>query len=109
MRDDEAPEAARAQAVIVAGAEALREAEGGCREDLVRAWFIFSAQPAVSHLLPAPRDMPAHLLREGGNALAAARSAGLTRCREWRPALAEREGIIYECQRLLGGAASCAR
>lgn len=95
VRDDEAPEAARAQAVIVAGAEALREPEGGCSEDLVRAWFIFSAQPAVSHLLLAPRDMPAHLLREGVAALAAARSAGLTRRREWRPALAEREGVTH--------------
>jgi len=96
VRDDEAPEAARARAVIVAGAEALREPEGGCSEDLVRAWFILSARSAVSHLLLAPRDMPAHQLREGVAALDAARGAGLARRREWRPALAEREGVTHE-------------
>jgi hypothetical protein len=96
VRDDEAPDAARAQAVIAEGAEALREPEGGFSEDLVRAWFILSAQPAVSHILLAPRDLPAQLLREGVAVLEAARSAGLARRREWRPALAEREGIAPE-------------
>lgn len=93
VRDDDDPEAARAEVVIVEGAEALREPEGGFSEDLARAWFIWTAQPVVSHVLLAPRALPDAELDQLVQFLADARSAGLERRREWRSQLAEREGI----------------
>ena len=57
VRDGDSPEAARAEVVIVEGAEALREPEGGFSEDLSRAWFILTAQPVVSHVLLVPRAL----------------------------------------------------
>jgi predicted solute-binding protein len=96
VRDDSAPEAARAEVVIVEGAEALREPEGGFSEDLVRAWFILTSSSFVSHLLLAPREMPPDDLKTVLEFLAAAKAEGLARRREWRPELAEREGISRE-------------
>jgi predicted solute-binding protein len=95
-RDGDAEEAARAEVVIVEGAEALREPEGGFSEDLSRAWFILTAQPVVTHVLAAPRDLaPPH--REAAlSLLDAARAEGLTRRRDWRPQLADREGIARD-------------
>jgi predicted solute-binding protein len=92
LRVDDAS-AARAEVVIVEGAEALREPEAGFSEDLVRAWFILTAQSFVSHLLVTPRVTPADELRASIAFLDAARTVGLERRREWRPPLAEREGI----------------
>jgi predicted solute-binding protein len=93
IRDDDAPNAASAEVVIVDGAEALREPEAGFSEDLARAWFILTAQPVVSHVLVVPKalsgDETEHLVRF----LTDARSVGLERRREWRSPLAEREGV----------------
>src|SRR4051794_2858830 len=44
-----------AQVAIIEGSEALRPPETGFAEDLVRAWFILTEQPFVSHLLVAPK------------------------------------------------------
>ncbi len=93
IRDDDAPEAARAEVVIVDGAEALREPEGGFSEDLARAWFILTAQPVVSHVLVIPRDLPEDDARRIVQFLDAARSTGHERRREWRMALADREDV----------------
>jgi hypothetical protein len=93
VRDSNAPEAARAEAVIVEGAEALREPEAGFSEDLSRAWFILTAQPVVSHVLLVPRTLPPDLLREAVTFLGDARTEGLARRAEWRPQLADREGV----------------
>jgi len=93
VRDSDSPEAARAEAVIVEGAEALREPEAGFSEDLSRAWFILTAQPVVSHVLLVPRTLPPNLLREALTFLDAARTEGLARRPEWRPQLADREGV----------------
>jgi Menaquinone biosynthesis len=93
VRDGDSPEAARAEAVIVEGAEALREPEGGFSEDLSRAWFILTAQPVVSHVLLVPPTLPPNLLRDIVAFLDAARTEGQERRREWRPQLADREGI----------------
>ncbi len=93
VRDGDAPEAARAEAVIVEGAEALREPEAGFSEDLSRAWFILTAQPVVSHVLLVPRTLPPNLLGEALTFLDAARTEGLARRPEWRPQLADREGV----------------
>ncbi len=93
VRDDDSPDAARAEVVIVEGVEALREPEGGFSEDLSRAWFILTAQPVVSHVLLVPRTLPPELVLDVVTFLDAARTEGLARRRDWRPQLADREGI----------------
>ena len=93
VRADDSPEAARAEVVIVEGAEALREPEGGFSEDLSRAWFILTAQPVVSHVLLVTRALPPADLTSVLNFIDAARTEGLARRREWRPKLADREGV----------------
>jgi predicted solute-binding protein len=45
-----------AQVVIVEGATALQPPETGYAEDMVRAWFILTGQPVVTHLLAVPKD-----------------------------------------------------
>ena len=94
VRDGSDPAAARAEVVIVEGAEALREPEGGLSEDLVRAWYILHNQFVVSHLLLLPRDVALEDAEHVMGFLTAARDSGLASRREWRPALAEREGIV---------------
>lgn len=94
IRDDNDPAVARAEVVIVEGAEALREPEGGLSEDLVRAWYILHNQFVVSHLLLLPRDISPSGAEQVIAFLTAAREAGLSSRRDWRPALAEREGIV---------------
>ena len=93
VRDGNSAEAARAEVVIVEGAEALREPEGGFSEDLSRAWFILTAQPVISHVLLVPRALPPADLTTVLTFLDAARTEGLARRREWRPELADREGV----------------
>ena len=93
VRDDDSAEAARAEVVIVEGAEALREPEAGFSEDLSRAWFILTAQPVISHVLLAPRSLPPADLKPALDFLDAVRTEGLARRREWRPELADREGV----------------
>lgn len=92
-RRDDDPAAPQAQATIVDGAEALRPIEGGFAEDLCRAWLILSGTPAVSHLLVAPAAADRAALAPLLATLAALREAAHERRREWRPALAAREGI----------------
>lgn len=93
VRDRDAAEAARAEAVIVEGAEALRGPEAGFSEDLSRAWFILTAQPVVSHVLLVPRTLPPDLVREAVTFLVAARTESLARRSEWRSQLADREEV----------------
>lgn len=107
VRDDEDPQAARAEVVIVDGAEALREPEGGFSEDLCRAWFILTAQPVVTHVLVAPLDMDDARLGAIIAFLDEVRSVGTARRREWRAAFAERQdvtsaraGAFWSAQRL---------
>ncbi|MDQ3780093.1 MAG: hypothetical protein M3354_06070, partial [Chloroflexota bacterium] len=93
LRADDDPATAHAQAVVVEGAEALRPVEGGYSEDLCRAWFILTGLPLVTHLLAVPAGADDASLAAVLATLAALRQAGLDRRREWRPILAEREGI----------------
>lgn len=93
IRDDDDPNAARAEVVVVEGAEALREPEAGFSEDLARSWFIWTAQPVVSHVLAVPRDISADVTDAIVRLLTEARSMGLERRREWRSQLAVREGL----------------
>jgi hypothetical protein len=94
VRDGNDPAAAQAEVVIVEGAEALREPEGGFSEDLVRAWYILHNQFVVSHLLLLPSDATPDEAGQVIAFLAAARESGLASRREWRTALAERERIV---------------
>ena len=93
VHDGDSAEAARAEVVIVEGAEGLREPEAGFSEDLSRAWFILTAQPVITQLLLVPRTLPPAALAEVLIFLDAARTEGLARRREWRPELADREGV----------------
>jgi hypothetical protein len=92
LRSDER-EAETAEVVIVAGVEALREPEAGFSEDLVRAWFILTAQPYVSHVLLAPRTAIDEEIEKSVDFLEIVRRTGLERRREWRAPLADREGV----------------
>lgn len=96
IRDDDASEAMQAQVVIVEGAEALREPEGGYSEDLSRAWFIWTAMAVVSHVLLIPRESAPAERKSLIEVLSAAKQEGLARRREWRTALAEREGVARD-------------
>lgn len=107
ISDEDAPEAASAEVVIVAGTEALREPEGGFSEDLSRAWFILTAQPVVSHVLLMPAELAPAQQQVVLDFLNTARTEGLARRREWRTALADREevprdraGAFWAAQRL---------
>lgn len=93
VRDGNDPEAARAEVVIVEGAEALREPEGGFSEDLCRAWFILTAQPVVTHALMIPRGLAPDRNDEVRAFLSACRSESQSRRGDWRPAYAERHGL----------------
>jgi predicted solute-binding protein len=91
--DDDGEAAARAQVVIVEGAEALRSPEAGFAEDLCRAWFILTGAPAVSHVLLVPRGADRDALGPALATLAALRRAGHERRRELRRALADEHGL----------------
>ena len=90
---DDDPDAAAAQAVVVAGAEALRPVEGGFAEDLCRAWLILTGLPAVTHVLLAPEEADRAVLGPVLATLATLRQAGQERRREWRRELAERDDL----------------
>jgi Menaquinone biosynthesis len=93
VHDGDSPHAARAEVVIVEGAEALRDPEGGFSEDLSRAWYILTAQPVVTHLLLVPRKLPPELLRDTVTFLDLVRAESHARRSDWRPRLADREGV----------------
>lgn len=79
-----------AQVVIVEDAEALRPAEAGFSEDLVRAWFILTGQPVVTHVLAIPAGADADAIVD---AMRQARSIGHERRKEVRAAAADRFGL----------------
>lgn len=90
-----------AQVVIVEGAEALRPPEAGYSEDLVRAWFILTGQPLVSHLLVVPKTADPAPVRD---LLVEARQVGHERRKELRKAAAERFDVDRERLVELGAA-----
>ena len=96
VRDGDALDAARAEAIIVEGAEALREPEAGFSEDLSRAWFILTAQPVITHVLLVPSALLPADLTNVLVFLDAARTEGLARRRDWRPQLADHQGVARD-------------
>jgi hypothetical protein len=84
------PDLADAQVVIVEDAAALEPPEAGFAEDLVRAWFILTGQPFVSHALVVPAGAdPGPVVA----ALTEARALATERRKEMRAAVAERYGV----------------
>jgi predicted solute-binding protein len=90
-----------AQVVIVEGATALNEPEAGLSEDLVRAWFIMTGLPVVTHLFVVPNKTDSSHVIE---LMRQARSIGHERRRDLRRATAERFDVDRE--RLVDMAAS---
>ena len=85
-----------AQAVVVEGPEALRPPEAGYSEDLSRAWFIMTGEPAVGHVLVVPRAAERGDLAPVFSALTALRETGAVRRRDVRRALVEAHGVPQE-------------
>lgn len=71
----------------------MRPPEAGYSEDLVRAWFILTGQPLVSHLLVVPKTADPAPVRD---LLVEARQVGHERRKELRKAAAERFDIDRE-------------
>ncbi|MGH2558794.1 MAG: MqnA/MqnD/SBP family protein [Thermomicrobiales bacterium] len=86
-------DSAPAKVVVVEGAPAIQPPEAGFAEDLIRAWFILSGQPFVSHLLVAPKDLSRDDVEPVLTALASARTLAHERRRDLRRALAERHDL----------------
>jgi predicted solute-binding protein len=82
---DESPDA---QVVILEGTEALQPPEAGFAEDLVRAWYILTEQPFVSHIVVAPRIFNREALAHALSTLSALRAAGHERRKDVRRATA---------------------
>ncbi|MEZ4530191.1 MAG: hypothetical protein R2855_04090 [Thermomicrobiales bacterium] len=61
---------------ILDGLDALEPVEAGFSEDLVRAWYILTNQPLVTHLLSVPMGASAEQLLDVRSRLVAARSLG---------------------------------
>ena len=92
VRGDES-DAATAQVVIVEGAAALQPPEAGFAEDLCRAWFILTGEPAVTHLLVVPTATDRESVKPLLGTLGAARDVAHERRTELRRLLAERHGL----------------
>jgi predicted solute-binding protein len=98
---------ADAQVVIVEGAAALHPPEAGFSEDLVRAWFILTGQPVVTHLLVVPKDLDRTMLAPVLSAFDTLRTVSHDRRRDLRKVLAERYDLdrdlltrLFAAQRL---------
>jgi hypothetical protein len=72
---------------IVDGIDALEPVEAGFREDLVRAWYIMTEQPVVTHLLAMPAQAPVDDVVTIGSLLSKAFAAGYAERRDVRKAL----------------------
>lgn len=83
-------DSADAQVVVLEGSEALQPPEAGFAEDLVRAWYILTDQPFVSHILVAPKTMDRDAIAPALSTLANLRSSGHERRKDVRRAIAER-------------------
>lgn len=79
---------ADAQVVIVEGAAALQPPEAGHAEDLVRAWFILTGQPVVTHLLAVPKGADPASIDSVVSTLDHARTLAESRRRDLRRDLA---------------------
>jgi len=79
---------ADAQVVILEGAAALREPQGGYHEDLCRSWFILTNMTTVTYVLVAPLGADRRALEPVLSALVAAQGLAKTQRRAIRRAVA---------------------
>ncbi len=84
---------------IVDGLVALEPVEAGFSEDLVRAWYILTEQPVVTHLLVAPIGATDEDVAAVRGRLTDAAAAGYAARRDVRKALLE--GSSVESERLV--------
>jgi predicted solute-binding protein len=83
-------DSADAQVVVLEGSEALQPPESGFAEDLVRAWYILTDEPFVSHILVALKTMDREGIAPALSTLSDLRSSGHERRKDVRRAIAER-------------------
>jgi predicted solute-binding protein len=81
---------------IVDDALALQDPEAGFSEDLVRAWFVMTGLPVVSHVLLAPRSASSEAVDEVVTLLTTCREIAHERRRELRQLMDEEYGIQRE-------------
>ena len=84
---------AQAQVVVLEGAEALQPPEAGLAEDLVRAWFVLTAQSLVSHVLVTPYHFDRVALQPALQTLTELRATGHERRKDVRRSVAETTGL----------------
>jgi predicted solute-binding protein len=84
---------AQAQVVVLEGAEALQLPEAGFAEDLVRAWFVLTAQSFVSHILVAPFHFDRVAVQPAMQTLTELRAIGHERRKDVRRSVAETTGL----------------
>jgi predicted solute-binding protein len=89
-------ESADATVSLLEGIESLLPVEGGVQESLVRAWFIMTGQPVVSHLLAAPKSWSPEQTNALIATMMALREAGHARRSELRASVATEAGIERE-------------
>jgi hypothetical protein len=77
-----------AQVVVVEGAAALQAPESGFAEDFIRAWFILTGQPVVTHVLAVPKTAEPADISSVVGLLENAQSVAHTRRRDLRRDLA---------------------
>jgi predicted solute-binding protein len=84
---------AQAQVVVLEGAEAIQPPEAGLAEDLVRAWFVLTAQSFVSHILVAPLHFDRSALQPALQTLTELRVSGHERRKDVRRSVAESSSL----------------
>lgn len=89
-------ESAEATVSLLEGVATLLPVEGGYQESLIRAWFIMTGQPVVSHLLVAPKSWAPEQINDLIVAMTGLRAAGHARRSELRAAVANEAGIERE-------------
>lgn len=89
-------ESADAMVSLLEGIATLFPAEAGFQESLVRAWFILTGQPVVSHVLVAPKAWSAEKTEHLADAMNALRAVGHERRSELRATAAREAGVERE-------------
>lgn len=84
---------------IVDGTDALEAPEAGFSEDLVRAWYILTEQPVVTHLLVTPFEATGVQIERARLTLADAAAVGYANRRELRKAIQAESRV--DAQRLI--------
>jgi predicted solute-binding protein len=87
---------ATASIVIVEGQSALEPVESGFAEDLVRAWFILTDQPLVTHVLVMPREASDEDRQRVRTGLSAISGVARDHRRELWSSIADQTGIEHE-------------